>query len=492
MKLKNLLFVLLFFYYGAANSPVGFVHLPADAVTMGMAEINTVLRSSTAATIFNPAAIAGWNHMALSFSHTEMYAGLNKEYISFIIPGQKAALGSCANILYTDKRSEVFTDDNLNSFKDVQIALAGAFNFIKKPSLNLAAGINCFYLQEPFIKGDSSAFAFSAGLSAAVKTPSRRLKPYPVYNLIFGAAVRNLGGDLKLGQEKYTLPLSAAAGVSYAPVSFFKLAAEGRLFKNKEPELAVALESFLNTPVRPRLGFIWGKDNPSKLTAGIGTEFRSGRMLVSLHYAANFLTDFEMMHYFTVNLGYRTVEKQSPEHNELPLGPLGISRSVKKRVAAELADDRNLNDTDNSVTRIAIFPFLNISGSESTRYIGKTINDNLKYEFNRLAPAQKVSIQDISFIKRVLTKLGLRPEQITKKKAVIELARITGADLVIYGTYEELEDSLYCNYNILDMETEAVLKRKHASAKIVKNFFSFLDKIAGKIFVDIKGILDHN
>jgi hypothetical protein len=204
-----------------AQTPTGsegslFLLLPTGAQAVGMGQAMVAAKPGSEGIWWNPASIAGLDKRELAIHHSKTVAGVG-DALSFVVPTQ--TLGSVAlslNILNIGEQQVKDEFDNIVGVvlpRDVVLAGSYAVPVTKR----LDAGVNYKIVQ---LRVDCSGQCSSVG--AQVQS-SRALDLGAQYRfdagapLTFGAAIRNLGGQLNSREtnQRAPLPTQVEAGAMY-------------------------------------------------------------------------------------------------------------------------------------------------------------------------------------------------------------------------------------------------------------------------------------
>ncbi|MFH1784635.1 MAG: PorV/PorQ family protein [bacterium] len=189
----------------AENSGAAFLRLGVGARPIGMGSAFVAIANDANAVFWNPGGLSQIKTQEISAMHTEWLADINYDYVGYIHPFGKNAVGLSMIYLCTgdlDKRSATGAD--LGSFE----AYDGAFalSYARKISSVLHMGMNIKLIQQKIEEETAEGFAIDIG----------QVYSLPMTGLSFGLAVQNIGPDMKFVQDPFKLPLTVVGGVGYS------------------------------------------------------------------------------------------------------------------------------------------------------------------------------------------------------------------------------------------------------------------------------------
>ncbi|MBI4656748.1 MAG: PorV/PorQ family protein [Elusimicrobia bacterium] len=249
---------------GAGTSAAPFLKIDAGARASAMGGAFVALADDSNAIFHNPAGMALLDRKEVGLAHNEWFEGIKSENLSYGHPlGPASTLGFGANLFLSGSMDKY----NENGIK------TGSFDFFEGAfSIGLALDMG---------KG---FYAGAAAKNIYQKTDSEKAFAYAgdlgfIYNqgsLNLGAALQNLGSEMKLYKESFDLPFGFLAGAAYRVKNYGWLTLEISGYNDARTAFSAGAEGELPVNVREmiflRAGFVSGRsrDAGSGLSAGIG------------------------------------------------------------------------------------------------------------------------------------------------------------------------------------------------------------------------------
>lgn len=268
-----------------ANSGAAFLKLGAGARASGLGSAYTALADDVTSLHWNPAGLCRLHGRELSAMHAELFSDSRYDFLGY---GQSAAFGafgiSAAYLSQGQIEGRSASRARTSEFTANDLAITlGAARWMS-PTLSAGAGVKVLQSQI----GGASATGAALDLGA-VWQPLH--SPFQA-----GAAVRNLGPQMKFIERGYELPLTFAGGVSYRVLRGLLLAGDLK-HEPHDRDTSVSFGSEWNAGVLSlRAGYLLspnqtrasGSSSQSLsglqgLSMGIGLKFRSAILDYSLN-----------------------------------------------------------------------------------------------------------------------------------------------------------------------------------------------------------------
>lgn len=246
---------------GAGTSSAVFLTLPADPVSAALGGISVPGRASPLAVLSDPAALSGVTQRSAEFSHAFWLEDISYNTLAAAAPyrGGTAAFG-LRYLRYGAVEALDNTGAAAGSFSPRDASFSAGWG---TRDGDWSAGAAVKYVNSRIA---ASADAFSA--DGALGYSSGRFSA--------GAALQNLGGELKFGRESYPLPMLLRVGGSYLTVPGLRALLEGVVPRSGPGWLAAGAEypvSLKGTSVALRCGYssrYIDTGGFNGLTAGLG------------------------------------------------------------------------------------------------------------------------------------------------------------------------------------------------------------------------------
>ena len=291
--------------HGAASAgaePFDFLFLDGNARAVGLGGAYTALATDANALLYNPAGLGRVTRHEVTMMHNSYVEGINHEYMGLAL---RQGLGlnlnylSFGNIPRTTYASK---DGALGKFRVDDLAVAAGYGHTFFGALSL--GVAGKFIQETNDNVKASAFAGDAGV---------RLSAPQAPRFTLGAAIQNVGPDVRFIRDKEKLPLSGRVGAAYA---FDSATVAVDLTKGRTDRLKAhaGVEVVLLKPMTMRLGFNGANDTDIGITGGVGWGWRS----FSIDYAFAPYGDLGLTHRASVTFrwgGHDDGHEPSPEED---------------------------------------------------------------------------------------------------------------------------------------------------------------------------------
>ena len=244
---------------GGASS-FDFLNLDANARPVALGGAYTALATDANALLYNPAGLGVVKSNEVTFMHNQYVQGLTQEYLSY---ASKQGWGLGLNFLNMGGITRTTYSNGAGSgdFGLSDLALAGGFGH-SFGDLSVGGGLKVLREQIDDITG--TGFALDGGVLYAVPQ---------VKGLSAGAALQNLGPDVKFQQTKEKLPTQLRAGVAYSRAAFNAMHT-GTFDLTKDRfdamRLGLGVESVIGKMMAVRFGYTTRNDAGIGITAGLG------------------------------------------------------------------------------------------------------------------------------------------------------------------------------------------------------------------------------
>jgi len=287
-------------------------------------------------------------------------------------------------------------------------------------------GVNLKYIKSRLAEAEGAAAALDAGFIIRESRPSRTE---------LALALRNFGPPLKLGSERAPLPSELAAGLRWKYSSFLNIFMEGRLPSDHAPFLAFAGEWLLPyagaSGLALRAGFNFRNYDEhgflGTFAGGFGLKFGG----LTLDYAFAPYGDLGAAHRMTAGWAWGgTAEPYNAKRNALP-------RNAALAVAA-FYEEGGVTETEASVVR-----------------------NLLEAELARTGGFRLVERNNLDF---VLAEKKLAYAGLTAERGAVELGRLSGAQLAVFGSVVRNKDGYVIAAKLADVASGEILRTGTAVA----------------------------
>jgi hypothetical protein len=245
-----------------------FLLLDANARAVGLGGAYTALATDANALLYNPAGLGRVGSHEVTFMHNQYVQGLTQDYVAFAF---KQGFG--VNLNYLDfsnipRTTLANPDGTLGSFGISNLALGAGYGRSFYDG-RLALGGGAKYLRETIDRVSASGYAFDAGILAGIKE---------LPGLSLGAAVLNMGPEVRYVRTKEKLPSVLRAGAAYRCT----LRGTKNIFafdlskvRTDKLRMGAGVETLLANLIALRAGFTTRNDTDLGITGGLGVNWRS-------------------------------------------------------------------------------------------------------------------------------------------------------------------------------------------------------------------------
>lgn len=283
------------------------------------------------------------------------------------------------------------------------------------------------YIKSRLDSASGSSVALDAGLVFREAAPSKTE---------LGLALRNFGPPLKVGSEAAPLPFELGGAIKWKYTPDFNILIEGRLPGDHSPYLAFAGEWFLPYSARSGLFLRSGLNFKNYDDHGFLGAFAGG---------------------FGLKLGAASVD-----YAFSPYGELGAAH----RVTAGLAWGGGAGETAAAApalpikARLAVAAFSGGAGVTETE--ASVVRNLVEAELGKTGKFRLVEREKLDFI---LEENRLLYSGLTEEQSASELARISGAQLAVFGSVSRNKKGYDITVRLVDASSSVILRAEAAAAE---------------------------
>jgi hypothetical protein len=194
-----------------------FLDIPVGAGPAALASTYTSQAKDAYAPVWNPAGLAYLDSIQAAGMHVSYLQGVHYEYLGLAMPLEDKSQGLGFAVQYLGSGNITGRDENGIQTSDYSSTFAAySLAYGARLADNLSAGATAKVITEKISDVSGNAYAADGGL---LYMPSSRLT--------LGAAVANLGSNVKLVSQSDPLPLAVRAGATWAVKPEFNFSGEG-------------------------------------------------------------------------------------------------------------------------------------------------------------------------------------------------------------------------------------------------------------------------
>ncbi len=277
---------------------VNFLELGVSARAMGMAEAFTANVTDASAVFYNPAGLTYAYGREVMFTHIEMPAGINYEFVGLAYPSD--ALGGVLGVgVYSLNTGDILLTDYFYPYGNDQYFSAGDFalglSYARFLTDRFSIGFTFKFIREDLTFSEASSWA--ADIGTCYNSGYRNFK--------IGMAITNFGPDMKFEQEEFPLPINFKFGASIDVISsdnhLMTFAAEGSHPADNLEKYNIGLEYWFMDRFSLRIGERFNYDSDG-LTAGGGVLVPIGGFDVTVDYAYQDFGFLDEVHRFSIGM----------------------------------------------------------------------------------------------------------------------------------------------------------------------------------------------
>lgn len=279
------------------TSAASFLKLPASARAVALGDAMTSVSGDAAGLDWNPAGLTALKSRHAILGHTSFTEGVSHSQGYFAQPTQAGAWGAGLSYYSSGRMDETETTvgDVVGSFHPND--WAGALGYARRFG-GWSLGVAGKYVRTTVVETDDTL-----ALTGGLLTPS-------LWNgrLVFGAAIRNAGGTLRLGATGRSLPTEASVGGSLTAGKGLTFSADLKAPRDNDPYAALGFEAAF-TPMTDwkmaaRAGWNGGVDSSLGGIAGAAAGFGAAFRGIGIDYAFSPMGDLGNQHRFSLSLAF--------------------------------------------------------------------------------------------------------------------------------------------------------------------------------------------
>lgn len=311
---------------GPGSTSGNFLKMPAGARSAAMGGAMTALPDGPYSAYWNPAALSGIGGAAqAALMHNISFEDITQQYVVYAHPLQNSALAGAISYLSSGK-IQGYDESGVRTRSISHYDLAASLTYQRNLLPGFSAGVSGKMIQSKLDNTTAVGYAADLGLYYTPK----------ISGLGFGAALRNIGTEMKYVSEGFALPLSLDLGAAYSTQILGKplnlglsavLPNDNDLFIRAGGELTL-----LNRMLSLRAGYDSGYDAGSGINAGFGFTWEG----ITIDYGLREFGDLGYGHIVSLSYSFSSSREDEIKEKAVVINPrLEIKKPVVEAREAE-------------------------------------------------------------------------------------------------------------------------------------------------------------
>jgi len=445
----NLLFVIFLLQFGICNlradAPTAqflLVGQGARAQAMGESAVSNCFDYS--ALYWNPAASVFLSNPELGINYNQLPAEIDSNYLSFIYPYKKIALGVRA---ITEQTKVPGFDNNGNTLGDINNADSNfniVFAYKILDSLSAGLGFGPVNMQLDTEKKDTT----NANIGTIFKKD----------RFSAGIAIANLGGKFTSSTGGESQPTLLRAGGSYSFLKNLLVSAslETVLDDKNAGGVGAGVEYFIIKSFAIRCGSKFQNDGAVKPSFGFGLNFKRIFLDYAFNMASSELKDTEQNH---VGLSFK-FGKEKEEAAEFERPAARVEKPERK---------------PGEITNIAVADF---SGKNVSAADASIVADFLRTELVNIGI---YNVIEKANMEKILAEAAFQQSGCTTAECAVQIGKLLNVKQMVVGSLSKLMDTYYITVNLVDVETGKIAASYDQDATSAKELRTACRMLAQKL-----------
>jgi|SRR3989339_346324 len=135
---------------------------------------------------------------------------------------------------------------------------------------------------------------------------------------------------------------------------------------------------------------------------------------------------------------------------------------------------------------IAVIPFQNINSDKEKNWIGAGFSETLT---TKLVKIKEINLLERENLSKILEEIKFQYTDAVDEKTVVEKGKIYGVDVMVFGSYQVMGDTLRVNARFVDIKTRKIIDTAEVAGK-VSDIFKLQDEIAFNLIDSLKIVLN--
>jgi len=289
---------------GPGTTSANFLKIGVGARPVALGEAYTALAEDVNAIYYNPAGLAFLQRQEATLMHNKFVEGVSQEWAAYALPTQKYGTYALGIQMLRVKPFDAYDRFDRPSGEVSATDLAATIGWGKELGADRrwAWGGAAKYISSKLYTRQTTTVAADFGV--LLRGPEDKWR--------YGASIRNLGRGLKFLEQRFDLPASLRAGVSYhTPLdypfsgSYLTWSAEGIMDVDRYPTGAGGLEFSPVKEMTIRVGYRQNQDSGLGISAGFGFSSLEAGFVENYAWWPEFLLDYAFVDYGPLKYSHR-------------------------------------------------------------------------------------------------------------------------------------------------------------------------------------------
>ncbi|MBN1383606.1 MAG: tetratricopeptide repeat protein [Elusimicrobia bacterium] len=134
---------------------------------------------------------------------------------------------------------------------------------------------------------------------------------------------------------------------------------------------------------------------------------------------------------------------------------------------------------------IAVIPFQNITGDKEKNWVGAGFSETLT---TKIVKVKEITVLEREQLSKILEEIKFQYSGAVDEETAVEKGKMYGADVLVFGSFQIVDDTLRVTARFVDVETRKVIDTAEANGKI-SDIFKLQDEIAFSLMDSLKIVL---
>jgi len=134
---------------------------------------------------------------------------------------------------------------------------------------------------------------------------------------------------------------------------------------------------------------------------------------------------------------------------------------------------------------IAVMPFKNMTNDKEKNWIGAGFSETLT---TKLVKVSEITVLERENLSKILEEIKFQKSGMVDEKTAVETGKMYGVDVMVFGSFQSVGDSLRISARFVDIKTRKVIDTAEATGKI-SDIFKLQDEVAFNLIDSLKIVL---